>query len=66
MFANGQGRKILVNTTQVASNGSLPSSLAFGTFLVSEFEGILGMVKCDSSFAPSLKLDYLQIPAARR
>lgn len=59
-FVNGQGRKILVNTTVVASNASLPTSIVFGTFLVSEFAGVLGMVKADSNFASTLKLDYLQ------
>jgi len=59
MFINGQGRKVLVNTTVVASNGSLPTSLDFGMFLISECSGILGAVKCDSNFLASLRFQYL-------
>lgn len=54
-FVNGQGRKPLVNLT---TSGVAASSLAFGTFLVSEFAGIAGMVKCDSSFGALLQLAY--------
>lgn len=57
-FINGQGRKVLVNTTVVASNGSLPTSINFGSFKVPEFAGILGMIKADSNFAASVQLDY--------
>lgn len=57
-FVNGQGRKVLVNTTVVVS-GTIPASLVFGTFLVSEMAGILGMIKCDSSFGASVQFQYL-------
>lgn len=59
-FVNGQGRKVLINTTTVASNGTLPTSLNFGTFLVSEMAGIMGMIKCDSAFGASVQFQYLQ------
>ena len=59
-FINGLGRKVLVSLTTVASNGTLPTSLNFGTFLVSEMAGISGMVKCDSAFGALLQLQYLQ------
>ena len=54
-FVNGQGRKLLVNLT---TSAVAASSLAFGSFLVSEFAGICGMVKCDSAFGASLQLQY--------
>jgi hypothetical protein len=60
MFINGLGKRVLVNTTVTASHGTLPTSVAFGTFLVSEFAGISGLVRCDSNFASALRLDYLQ------
>jgi hypothetical protein len=59
-FLNGQGRRVLVNTSVVASHGTLPTSIVFGTFLVSEFQGICGFVKADSNFAASLRFNYLQ------
>lgn len=59
MFINGQGRKVLVNTTVVASNGALPTSIDFGMFLISECSGILGMIKADSNFLASLRFQYL-------
>jgi hypothetical protein len=61
-FVNGQGRRVLVNTTVTASNGTLPTSIVFGTFLVSEFAGIAGMVKCESNFVATMaiRLSYLQ------
>lgn len=55
-FVNGQGRKVLVNTT--LNVAVVPTSVAFGSFLVSEFAGIAGMVKCDSAFGVSLQLQY--------
>lgn len=58
-FVNGQGRKIIYNGTVVASNASLPTSLALGTFLVSEMAGITGMIKCDSAFGALLQVQYL-------
>jgi hypothetical protein len=60
MFINGLGKKVLVDSTVVASHGTLPTSVVFGTFLISEFAGISGFVKCDSNFASALRLDYLQ------
>lgn len=58
-FVNGQGRKLLVNTTVVASNASLPTSVNFGVFQISEMDGILGMIKCDSAFGASVQFSYL-------
>lgn len=57
-FVNGQGRKPLVNAT---TSGTAGSSLAFGSFPVSEFQGLFGMLKCDSSFGASLQLRYQMI-----
>ena len=47
-FINGLGRRILVNTT-VDVQAGLPASLDFGSVLVSEFAGLGGMIKVDSS-----------------
>lgn len=59
MFVNGQGKRLLASTVvNVASGGTFPTSVDFGTFLVSEFAGIGGMVKCDSSFGASPQLRY--------
>jgi len=59
-FTNGMGRRVLVNTICNVAAG-FPSSLNFGTFLVSEFSGILGMVRVDSSQnnVAQLELNYL-------
>lgn len=48
-FVNGQGRLPLVNTVQVVSGGTFPTSLVFGSFPVAECAGICGMIKVDSS-----------------
>jgi hypothetical protein len=50
MFLNGQGKRVLVNTVvSVLSGSTFPTSVDFGVHLVSEFAGIIGMIKVDSS-----------------
>jgi len=64
-FVNGQGRKVLVNTIVAVLSGSVfPTSVTFGTFLVSEAYGLLGMVKVDSSQTGTAKLRFEYQPTS--
>ena len=64
-FVNGQGRRVLVNTIVSVLSGSVfPTSLQFGTFLVSEAAGLTGMVKVDSSQTGAAKLRFEYQPAS--
>jgi len=56
-FVNGLGRKVLINTVCDVAAG-FPSSLDFGVFLVSEFAGLLGAVKVDSSQNNVARLEF--------